>query len=89
VDVAGANVGRDAAVFVGCGGGRVGVLNWAGVVAWPNCACNVNAACVYIASGSSVSGALEGRLHAERMNMNRVPEIKKVRMNLDMIFSSI
>jgi len=65
-----ARVGRADTVFVergeGSVGGKVGVLNGAG---WVNCACTVNAAAVNTAFGSSVAGALDGRLHAESIKI--------------------
>jgi hypothetical protein len=75
-------------VFVETGtgrvGGRVGVLNATG---WVNWACTVNAAAVNTAFGSSVAGALEGRLHAESINMMTV-KIKRLGPIFDIRFSS-
>jgi hypothetical protein len=88
VFVEGGRVGSESAVFVGCGGGRVGVLNEAGVGVWFNCACTVNAACVKMALGSSVCGALEGRLQDERTRVSRMLKTNNLEVNLDMIFSS-
>jgi hypothetical protein len=75
-------------VFVETGtgwvGGRVGVLNATG---WVNWACTVKAAAVNTAFGSSVAGALEGKLHAESINMMTV-KIKRLGPIFDIRFSS-
>ena len=81
-------VGRVIGVLVGCGGGRVGVLNGAEVGVWFNCACTVNAACVKIALGSSVCGVREGRLQDERTRASKMLKMNNLDVNLDMIFSS-
>ena len=60
-----ARVGMDK-VLVAKAGGRVGVLNGTDCVNW---ACTVCAAAVKTAFGSSVTGALDGRLHAESINI--------------------
>jgi hypothetical protein len=86
--VGAARVGRADTVFVERGedrvGGKVGVLNGAGCVNW---ACTVNAAAVNTAFGSSVADALDGRLHAESVNMIAV-KIKMLGTILDIRFSS-
>jgi hypothetical protein len=80
--MAGAVVGNDMAVFVGCAGGSVGVLKG---VAAANCAWTVNAACVNTAFGSSVCCALEGRLHAERISASKMLKVDIMRAILDMV----
>jgi hypothetical protein len=86
VDVGRARVGKLTAVFVAKGGGRVGVTKG---VAWVDCvdmACTVKAAAVNTAFGSSVAGALDGRLQAARTKIIRnKPET--MRMFLDILFS--
>ena len=78
-------VGKEAtAVFVGSAGGKVGVFNGTD---WVNCACTVSAAAVKTASGSSVAGALEGKLHAERTNRTTL-NTDAMRINLDILLSS-
>jgi hypothetical protein len=86
VEVGSVNVGKEGpAVFVGATGGRVGVLNVSDGV---NCACTVSAAAVKTAFGSSVAGALDGRLQAESRSMITV-SIEVLRMNLYILFSSL
>ena len=79
VAIIGAAVGIVSAVLVGCGGGRVGVLNGA---AWVNCACTVNAAAVNTTFGSLGFGvaALDGKLHAEIIStaMLKIEMMRKV-----------
>ena len=79
-------VGKEAAeVFVGRMEGRVGVLNdRVGVI----CACTVRAAAVNTTFGSSVAGVLDGKLHAESINMMTV-NIEVLRMSLCILFSSM
>jgi len=75
-----ARVGKDTAVLVAGGGGSVGVLNGVTCV---DMACTVSAAAVNTALGSSVAGELDGRLHAESMNMMAVKiEIKRAVFNI-------
>ena len=71
-------VGEEATVvFVDTIDGRVGVLNDKDGV---SCACMVCAAAVNTAFGSSVAGALDGRLHAESIMIT--VKIEMLRMNL-------
>jgi hypothetical protein len=91
-DAAGACVdagceGRDNAVFVATEMGRVGVLNDADGV---NCAWTVRAAAVNTALACSVGvvGALEGKLHADRMKIKAV-RMERMRASLNMGFSSL
>lgn len=78
-------VGNEATVvFVATMDGRVGVLNDSVGV---NCACMVCAAAVNTTFGSSVAGALDGKLHAETINMITV-NIEVLRISLYILFSS-
>jgi len=86
VEVGSARVGKLTAVFVANGGGRVGVTNGVACVDSVDMACTVKAAAVNTAFGSSVAGALDGRLQAARIKiMRNKPETK--RMLLDILFS--
>jgi len=85
VEMGRTGVGEATGVFVDTIAGRVGVLNDKdGVI----CACMVCAAAVNTTFGSSVAGALDGRLQAASINRITV-NIKALRMKLDILFSSI
>ena len=83
----GAAVGIVIAVFVGCGGGIVGVLK--GTV-WVNEACTVNAAAVNTTFGllGSCVAVPDGRLQAEITSVKMLT-IEIIRKVLNILFSSI
>jgi hypothetical protein len=90
VEVGRARVGKLTDVFVAAGGGRVGVLNGVTCVTGEvvDIACTVSAAAVKTALGSSVAGALDGRLQADNMKsmMNRIETGRAI---FNILFSSI
>ena len=88
VEVGRTTVGREAAVFVETIDGSVGVLKDNVGVSGVSCACMVWAAAVNTRLGSSVAGALDGKLHAESINMIMV-KIEVLRISLYILFSSI
>ncbi len=92
VAVGNASVGKADTVLVAWGAGRVGVLKVNPDVgeAWVDIACTVSAAAVKTRLGSSVAGALEGRLHAASKNrmMNKMETKRALLYILDLLISS-
>jgi hypothetical protein len=82
VAVGAANVGKLTAVLVAGGGGMVGVAKDGDCV---DMACTVRAAAVNTAFGSSVAGALEGRLQAASIKM--MSNSKEMIRIFDILFS--